>query len=210
LGGLLLRLTVITINPALLTSDNPGQERYIIGGDLTKFLAHVDTLLLLISCQNPGHKFGGDTMHAQFSSQNPLACPITNSDLISKVLNGSMLILTNGLLKFGKSVGHCAVDGPTCVLVILNGCPTGPEPSMPFKHLCTANAFFPERMSNHCQGIRHTFSEICIKFDAHSLSLCQLHRETASGQINNSKKGRKKSARPPGCMKFCTLPPKIC
>jgi hypothetical protein len=181
LGGLLLCLRVETVNPALITSDNPGQEGCIIGGDLTKLLADLDMLLLLISSQNPGHKFGGDTMHAQFSSQNPLACPITNSDLISKVLNGSSSILTNKLLKFGSSVGHCAADEPSCMLVILSGCPTGPEPSMPFKHPCTDHAFFPERLSNHCHGLRHTFSEICTTFDAHSF-LCRIHRKIASGQ----------------------------
>jgi hypothetical protein len=35
---------------------------------------------------------------------------------------------------------------------------------------CTAHAFFPERLSNHCQGIRRNFSEISTKCDAHSLS----------------------------------------
>jgi hypothetical protein len=29
---------------------------------------------------------------------------------------------------------------------------------------CTVHALFPERLSNHCQGIRRTFSEICRKF----------------------------------------------
>jgi hypothetical protein len=57
-------------------------------------------------------------MHAQFNSQNPLGCPITNSHLISKVLNGSTLILTNELLKFGNSVARCAADGPTSVLAV--------------------------------------------------------------------------------------------
>jgi hypothetical protein len=42
-------------------------------------------------------------------------------------------------------------------LVVLNGCPASPELSMPFKHWCTAHAFFPEHLSNHCQGFRHTF-----------------------------------------------------
>jgi hypothetical protein len=51
LEGLLLCLRVITVNPAPITSDNPGQEGCIIVGDLTKLLADVDTLLLLISCQ---------------------------------------------------------------------------------------------------------------------------------------------------------------
>jgi hypothetical protein len=95
-----------------------------------KLLADVDMLLLLlIRCQNSEHRFVSNTMHAQFSSQNSLACPITTSDLIIKVLNGSTLILTNELLKFGYSVGHCEADGPTCVLIVLNGCPTGPKPT---------------------------------------------------------------------------------
>jgi hypothetical protein len=51
LGGLLLCLMVITVNPALVTSDDPRQEGCIIGGDLTKLLADIDMLLLLISCQ---------------------------------------------------------------------------------------------------------------------------------------------------------------
>jgi hypothetical protein len=59
-------------------------------------------------------------MNAQFSSQNPLACPITISDLISKVVNGSMLIFMNKLLKFGYSGGCCGADEPTCVSVVLN------------------------------------------------------------------------------------------
>jgi hypothetical protein len=56
-------------------------------------------LLLLISHQNPGHKFRGNKMYVQFSSQNLLACPITNSDFISLVLNGSMSILKSELLE---------------------------------------------------------------------------------------------------------------
>jgi hypothetical protein len=140
-------------------------------------------LLLLTSCQNSGHKFGADTLHAQFSSQNPLAYPITNSDLISKVLNGSTSILTNELLKLGNSVGRCAADGPICVLVVLNGCPTGPKPSMPFKRPCTAHAFCPECLSNYCQGLHRTFSEICIKCCPHSRFLCRIHREIASQDL---------------------------
>jgi hypothetical protein len=51
LGGLLLCLMVITVNQALVCSDNPGQEGLIIGGDFVKLLTGVDMLLLLISCQ---------------------------------------------------------------------------------------------------------------------------------------------------------------
>jgi hypothetical protein len=42
--------------------------------------------------------------------------------------------------------------------------------SMPFKHPCMPHALFPERLSNHCQGLRRTFSNICTKFDAAPLS----------------------------------------
>jgi hypothetical protein len=125
-------------------------------------------------------------MHAQFSSQNPLACTITDSDLTSKALNGSMSILTNELLKIGNSVGRCAAEGHTCVLGVLKGCPTGPEPSMSFKHPYTAHAFFTEWLSNHCKGLRPTVSEICTKFYTHSLFLFRNHREIAPDQIHDS------------------------
>jgi hypothetical protein len=36
---------------------------------------------------------------------------------------------------------------------------------------CTGHAFFPKRLSNHCQGLHRTFSEICTKFDAYSRSI---------------------------------------
>jgi hypothetical protein len=35
---------------------------------------------------------------------------------------------------------------------------------------CTAYAFFPKRLSNHCQSLRRPFSEICTTFDAVPLS----------------------------------------
>jgi hypothetical protein len=119
----MLCLRHIPVNLVLANSDNPGQGGCIVWDDLMKLLSDNDTLLLLTCCQNPGHKFSGNTMHHQFS--NLLACRITNSDLISKVSNGSTSILTNELLKYGYSVGCCGADKPTCVLVILNECPTG-------------------------------------------------------------------------------------
>jgi hypothetical protein len=51
LGGLLLCLGVTTVNAVLITSDNPGQEGYIIEGDLKKLSADNDMLLLLIGFQ---------------------------------------------------------------------------------------------------------------------------------------------------------------
>jgi hypothetical protein len=57
------------------------------------------------------------------------------------------------------------------------------EPSMP----CAAHVFFTERLWNHCQVLRCTFSKICTKLDAHSLFLRQIHHKVASGQICDSK-----------------------
>jgi hypothetical protein len=51
LGRLLVCLMVKTVNSTLVISHNHRQEGCIVGGDLTKLLADVDTLLLLISCQ---------------------------------------------------------------------------------------------------------------------------------------------------------------
>jgi hypothetical protein len=51
LGRLLPCLRVITVNPALVISDDPGQKGCIIGGNLMKLLTDIETLLLLISCQ---------------------------------------------------------------------------------------------------------------------------------------------------------------
>jgi hypothetical protein len=106
---------VITIYLALVTSGNPGREGCMVGGGLTKLLADIDTLLLLISCPNPGHKFSGNTLYAQFSSQNLITCPITNSDLTSMILNSSTSMLMNELLKSGYSVGRCGTERLTCV-----------------------------------------------------------------------------------------------
>jgi hypothetical protein len=45
-----------------------------------------------------------------------------------------------------------------------------PELSMPFKHQCMVQVLFSEHLFNHWQGLCHTFSKICTKFDEHSLS----------------------------------------
>jgi hypothetical protein len=198
LGGLLLCLRVITVNPALVTLDkkvaSPDEIWWSSLQTLTCFK-------LLISCQNPGHKFGGDTMHAQFSSQNPLACPITNSDLIIKVLNGSTSIPMNELLKFGNGVGRCTANGPTCAFVVLSGCLTDPELSTPFKHPCMAHVFFPECLSDHCQVSRDLHKIWCTLTVPFSDPLPNGIMPDTWLQI----KGCRKSARPLSCVKFCTL-----
>jgi len=84
---------------------------------MTKFSANVDALLLLASCQDPAHKFGCDTVYAQFFRQKLLACPITNSHLLSNVVNGPTSILTEELLNSCNSFRSC---GSPCVFVIVN------------------------------------------------------------------------------------------
>jgi hypothetical protein len=50
-----------------------------------------------------------------------------------------------------------------------------------FDFPCMAHTFFPERLSNHCQGLRRSFSQNLL------LILCRIHRDIASGQIQDSK-----------------------
>jgi hypothetical protein len=83
-----------------------------------------------------------------------------------------------------------------------------PASSIPFKHLCTAHAFFPERLSNHCQGLHRTFCEIFTNFDAPSFSDRSRIRIRPDTRLQI--KGSKKSRHPLTCVKFCTLTPKIC
>jgi hypothetical protein len=68
--------------------------------------------------------------------------------------------------------------------------------------------FFPEGLSNDCQGLRCIFSEICAKYDARSLSDPLWNHISPDTRLQI--KGRKKSARLPSCVKFCTSTPKIC
>jgi hypothetical protein len=82
------------------------------------FNADVDVLLLLVSCQDPGHKFGCDMVHAQYFCQNLLAFPITNSHPLSNVVNG-MLILMDKLLNSCNSFKSAACGSP-CAFIIIN------------------------------------------------------------------------------------------
>jgi hypothetical protein len=74
---------------------------------------------------------------------------------------------------------------------------------MPFKYPCIAHAFFPERLSNHAQGLRRILSKICTKIGAHSLSDPSRYRIRPDPRLQI--KGCKKSARPPNCVTFYTL-----
>ena len=144
---------------------------------LVQFSADADALLLLVSCQDPRHKFGCDTVHVQFLCQNPLAFPITNFHLLSNVMNGPTSILMDELLNSCNSFRSCAACGSPCVFVIVNWCATGLQLGMPLKHLRTTQALVPEGLLNQCEGLRSTFPKIGTKFDAQSLFLSLIHHE---------------------------------
>jgi hypothetical protein len=138
-------------------------------------------------------------------SQNPLACPITNFNVIGKVLNGSISILTNELLKLGYCVGHCGADRPVCWS---SGCPTGPEPSMPSKHPCTTHAFFLDACLIIAR-VSVTLFPIFAQHFMHTVPLSDPSQNHIRPDTELQIKGRKKSVSPLSCVKFCTLAPKL-
>ena len=97
--------------PSSHHSNDLRQERFIVGGELTKFSADAYALLHLVSCQDPWHRFGCDTLHAQFFRQNTLASTITNVHLLSNVRNGPTSILANDLLNSCNGFRSCATCG---------------------------------------------------------------------------------------------------
>jgi hypothetical protein len=82
-----------------------------------------------------------------------------------------------------------------------------PEPRMSFEHPCTAYAFFPECLFNHCQGLRRTSSLMCTKFDAVPFSDPSRNRIRPDTPLQIE--GCKKSAHLSICVKFCALTPEI-
>jgi hypothetical protein len=68
---------------------------------------------------------------------------------------------------------------------------------------CTAHSFFPECLSNHCQGLHSTFPKICTKYDDVPVSDQSQNRIRPHTELKI--KGRYKLSRPPSCMKLCTL-----
>ena len=84
-------------------------------------------LLLVINREDPWHKFCSNMMHAQFMSQNSLACSITNSPLYQQALKWFNIDTLNKMLNSGNNVGHYAADGPSGVAIIFNNCIAGPD-----------------------------------------------------------------------------------
>jgi hypothetical protein len=87
----------------------------------------------------------------------------------------------NKSLDVTESDEHALLDFALHLSPLFSVCP---EPIIPSKHSSTAHAFFPERLSNHCQSLRLTFPEIFTNF---GVFLCRIDREIASGQIRDFK-----------------------
>jgi hypothetical protein len=142
---------------------------------VTKLLADVDTLLL-ISCQNPRHQFGGNMMHAQFSSQNLLACPIT-----IPISARSWMVW-----RWSSQTSCWSLATVSHVVQLMD---IWPVLNRACHSITRVRLMFSS--PNAClilwQGLRCTFSDICTNRDAHSLFLCLIHHEITSGQIHNSK-----------------------
>jgi hypothetical protein len=51
-------VSVVSVNPRLVTGDDPGLEGWIICGTLTEILAHCDTMLLLLQGSNSAATHG--------------------------------------------------------------------------------------------------------------------------------------------------------
>ena len=68
LGGHLLCFRVIPVNPAFVTSDYWGREVGIILGSIMEVSANWRAIVLLLCCQEMGHKFCCLTSHLQIFS----------------------------------------------------------------------------------------------------------------------------------------------
>jgi hypothetical protein len=79
-----------------------------------------------------------------------------------------------------------------------------------FKHPCTVHAVFPKHLSDHCQGLHHTFPNLHNIWFTLTVPLSDPLQHHIRPNTRLQIKGQNKSACPPRCVTFCTLIPKIC
>jgi hypothetical protein len=77
-------------------------------------------------------------------SSEPISMPITNSRLLSNVMNGPVSMLMDELLNSCNSFRSCAACGSPCVFVIVSRCATSLEPGMPLKYQLKTQDLVPE------------------------------------------------------------------
>jgi hypothetical protein len=125
-----------------------------------------------------------ETVHSQFFRQNPLACPITNSNPLSNVVNGLTSILTEELLNSCRSLRSCAACGSPCVLPVLNRtC-----------HWNTTQDLVPDCLLNDCEGLCSTFPKMAQNLMHTRCSFLWSSVKIDTGHVQDSKWTRVKTA----------------
>ena len=76
LRRLLFSLGIIPIDPALVPSDYPRHEGWVIHGTLTKLLTNFNTVLFLFGGQKPGYELCSNAVHVQITRENCLQCSV--------------------------------------------------------------------------------------------------------------------------------------
>jgi hypothetical protein len=147
----------------------------IVGGELTKFSPDVDAALLLVSCQDPGHKFATRCM--PILSLEPVGISHNQFSPPQQSREWSDVDPDGRTLEFVQQFQElCCLWVSLCVRqrqLMCDRC----EPSTSLKHLLTTQGLVPEGLLNSCEGLGSTFSKIGPKFVAQSLFLFLIHGE---------------------------------
>ena len=60
-----LPFRIVPVDPGLVTDDQAGGERRIFLNALKQIFANFDAMLLLIVCEEPGHKYCSNAAHPE-------------------------------------------------------------------------------------------------------------------------------------------------
>jgi hypothetical protein len=169
LRGLLHCLRVININPALITSDNPGQDGYIVGGDMTNEARHRHWLIHCCFWSLSGFLAQIRRWQDACPFHQPKSIGMSRNQFSShrQGLDWFSVDPHKQAVSSSCSVRRCGSDGHICVLLVLSGCSTGLEPRTLFKGLMLSS---PNACLIIATASLTLFSKICTKSDEHSLA----------------------------------------
>lgn len=105
---------------------------------ISKLLAHVEVLLLLVRCQEPENELCRKPMHVQIVCDGRLADSITDSNHVTGFMDGSTTVLTNDLSNLFDIFRGCGGAWTFRVLVIFNWLLSPPKMQVPCKTLHAA------------------------------------------------------------------------